>query len=649
MSNNLKRQTSPYLIQHKDNPVDWYPWCDEAFEKAQKEDKPIFLSIGYSTCHWCHVMAHESFEDENTAKILNKNFISIKVDREERPDIDNVYMTVCQAFTGSGGWPTSIFMTSDKKPFFAGTYYPPHSKYGMPSFTDILNVISAQWHDNRDKLIASSEEIINHIQNSASKKSNQVNDNLPQKAADEFKSIFDHQFGGFGRAPKFPSPHNLMFLSLFSKIANDTESFDMVKKTLYQMRLGGIFDHIGYGFSRYSTDKYFLAPHFEKMLYDNALLIIAYASAFEISKKQIYLDTCEKIAEYIMREMTSENGGFYSAQDADSEGVEGKFYTFRYDEIIDILGNETGERFAEAFDITKQGNFEGTNILNLLKSENLSNLFEEEKIKLYEYRKARMELHLDDKILTSWNALMITAFCMIYRISKKPIYLNAAKKSQEFIEKNLLDNNNLYSSFRQSSISEKGFLDDYAFYITALIELYNSTLEKSYIEKGENLFEEVQKRFLDLENGGYFLSEKNQNELFMNPKETYDGAIPSGNSVMAYNLARLYQLIDNEKYSDAFKVQSEFISTQANAYPAGYCMYLFSQLIYENPPRKIKVVLKHDDDVNNIKLELPLLANVRITTESGDDDKLINDKTTFYVCENGKCNLPTNELGSEGV
>lgn len=340
MSNHLKNTLSPYLLQHAENPVNWYPWCEEAFNKAKSEDKPIFLSIGYSTCHWCHVMAHESFENEKTAEFLNQYFVSIKVDREERPDIDSVYMSVCQAFTGSGGWPMSVFMTWDKKPFFAGTYFPPKSHYGMPGFPDLLTAIANQWSTNREKLLQSAEQTIKHLKNTKTD-SNINNDDLINEALQIFLKSFDEVNGGFGSAPKFPTPHNLLFLMLYAKNTQDSNALKMAEKTLLQMRKGGVFDHIGWGFSRYSTDKYFLAPHFEKMLYDNALLIIAYSATYSMASNEIYLDTAEKTAEYILREMTSADGGFYSAQDADSDGIEGKYYTFTLDEISVFLVQKT--------------------------------------------------------------------------------------------------------------------------------------------------------------------------------------------------------------------------------------------------------------------------------------------------------------------
>lgn len=643
MSNHLKNTTSPYLLQHAENPVNWYPWCEEAFERARSEDKPIFLSIRYSTCHWCHVMAHESFEDEKTAEILNQYFVSIKVDREERKDIDSVYMSVCQAFTGSGGWPMSIFMTWDKKPFLAGTYFPPKSHYGMPGFPDLLNAIAIQWNNNRRELLQSAEQIISHLKKKKSSNRNASNGHLIENAVKIFSDSFDAINGGFGSAPKFPTPHNLLFLMLYAEQNQDSDILKMAEKTLLQMRKGGIFDHIGYGFSRYSTDKYFLAPHFEKMLYDNALLIIAYSAAYSLTKNEIYLDTAEKTAKYILREMTSSEGGFYSAQDADSEGVEGKYYTFTLNEILQVLGNEKGRRFAEIFDITATGNFEGVNIPNLLKSNDLTSDFSDELKKLYEYRKNRTKLHLDDKILLSWNALMIAALSMLYRISHKENYLNAAVQAQKFIEKKLCNGTQLYTSWRDEKCSEKSFLDDYAFYIAALIELYNSTLDSDYLKKAEQFCEAAVRHFLDNENGGFYLSESANTELFMNPKETYDGAIPSGNSVMAYNFVRLYHLTENEKYREFAEEQISFLSAKAQNYPAGHCMFLLAKMLNENPPVHITVALKDRLDLKKIKENIPFLANISVTQES-NEYPLLNEKTTYYICKNHACLPPTSNL-----
>lgn len=643
MSNHLKNTTSPYLLQHAENPVNWYPWCDEAFEKAKFEDKPIFLSIGYSTCHWCHVMAHESFEDEKTAEILNQYFISIKVDREERPDIDSVYMTVCQAFTGSGGWPMSIFITWDKKPFFAGTYFLPKSHYGILGFPDLLNAIASQWNNNRRELLQSAEQIISHLKNERLNNSNASNENLIENAVKIFSDSFDEINGGFGSAPKFPTPHNLLFLMLYAKQNKDSDVLKMAEITLLQMRKGGIFDHIGYGFSRYSTDNFFLVPHFEKMLYDNALLMIAYSAAYSLADNKIYLDTAEKTAEYILREMTSPDGGFYSAQDADSEGVEGKFYTFTLNEIIEILGEVKGKRFAETFDITECGNFEGVNIPNLLKSNDMTSNFANEFKKLYDYRKNRTKLHLDDKILLSWNALMIAAMSILYRVSRNEKYLNAAINAQKFIEDNLCDSGQLYTSFRNGKRSDNGFLDDYAFYAVALIELYNSTLDNYYLDMAEKFCQNSVKRFEDCENGGFYLSESANEELFMNPKETYDRAIPSGNSIIAYNFVRLYQLTENEKYQEFAEKQLKFLSSRSNDYPAGHCMFLLAKMLHENPPEHITVALKVRSDLKKVKENIPFLATILVTQER-KEYPLLNEKTTYYICKNHACLPPTNDF-----
>ena len=643
MENQLKNETSPYLLQHAENPVNWYPWCEDAFQKAKAENKPVFLSIGYSTCHWCHVMAHESFEDNKTADILNKYFISIKVDREERPDIDSVYMSVCQAFTGSGGWPMSIFMTWDKKPFFAGTYFPPRPRYGIPGFSELLNTIANRWKSHQAELLESAEEIIEHLKNTENPEISPVAGDLIQRTVGIFENTFDSAYGGFGNAPKFPTPHNLLFLMLYAKQNDDSDILKMAEKTLLQMRKGGIFDHIGYGFSRYSTDRYYLAPHFEKMLYDNALLIIAYASAYSITNNNIYLDTAEKTAEYVLREMASEYGGFYSAQDADSEGVEGKYYTFSLKEVTAVLGEDRGNEFAKVFDITHGGNFEGANIPNLLKSSNLKTEFKEEIEKLYSYRKNRFKLHLDDKILLSWNSMMIAALAMLYRVTRNDKYLNAAQKSQEFIEKNLSDGRSLYTSFRDGKCSKNTFLDDYAFYVAALIELYNSTLEKSYLEKAEKFCKETVRLFMDDKKGGFYLSSLNSTELFFNPKETYDGAIPSGNSVMAYNLVRLYQITEVDEYKTLLEKQLNFMSAKADEYATGNSMFLIVLMLYEDSIPHITVALKDYSELNKIKEKLPFLANVSVVTEN-KKYPLLNNQTTFYVCKNHNCLPPTNEV-----
>lgn len=658
MSNHLKDQTSPYLLQHAKNPVYWYPWGDEAFEKARREDKPIFLSIGYSTCHWCHVMAHESFEDPRTAQILNQNFVSIKVDREERPDIDSVYMNVCQALTGSGGWPMSIFMTAEQKPFFAGTYFPPVPRHGTIGFPQLLRVIAKQWKSSREELLNSAEKILAHISQQDREPYVEASQNLPDLAADIFSQSFDEKYGGFGLAPKFPTPHNLIFLTLYSKIKNDKTAFKQVEVTLEKMRRGGIFDHIGYGFSRYSTDKYYLVPHFEKMLYDNALLILAYSIAYKISGNTMFLDTAEKTAEYIFREMTGNFGEFYSAQDADSEGEEGKYYVWDKEEIYQVLGEDKGARFCEYFGITEEGNFEGRNIPNLLNGKEVSNEFEEEIKRLYHYRKSRAALHLDDKVLTSWNALTIYAMSMLYRVTGNRRYLSAAERASQFIEQYLSEGNLLYVSCRGQVRSVKGFLDEYACYTMALLGLYEATSKSEYLTRAEQFCAEAKKQFEDPQRG-FFLCGTQNRTLITRPKETYDGALPSGNSVMAYCLVRLSQIVPDtqgdkpygtenqvftkEDYRKTAQQQLAFMAAEAGRYPAGYSMFLIARLFYDYPPQKITVVIPKEENADNIISRLPLYADVTLCREN-KTYALLNRKTTYYVCKDHMCLPPVNKL-----
>lgn len=644
MSNHLKKQNSPYLLQHADNPVDWYPWCDEAFETAKKEDKPVFLSIGYSTCHWCHVMAHESFENEKIADILNKYFISVKVDREERPDIDSVYMTFCQAFTGSGGWPMSIFMTPEQKPFFAGTYFPPESQYGRLGLRKLLLTVAERWQDNKIGLLETAEAITGNINAANNIYNDQINEKLPEMAAGIFSENFDKLYGGFGPAPKFPVPHNLIFLMLYSHIHQEPLAKKQAEITLDKMRRGGIFDHIGYGFSRYSTDSYFLVPHFEKMLYDNALLIIAYSIAYKASGNSDFLDTAEKTAMYITREMTGEHGEFYSAQDADSEGEEGRYYVWDYNEICDILGNGRGKMFCDYYGITKQGNFEGKNIPNLLNGNTVTDKFNTETDILYNYRKSRAHLHLDDKILTSWNSIMICGMSVLYRVTGNSHYLNTAINAEKFISETLIKDNLLYSGCRNGILSVKGFLDDYAYYLAALLCLYEATCNNYYLNHAEDILKEAIKQFEDKNAGGYYLYGTLNENLVSKPKETYDGAMPSGNSIMAYCLVRMSQLSDDTKLRSLAELQLAFMSSEALHYPAGYSMFLISLMFYLNPPQQITVVLSDTDKADEVIPHLPLYADIKILTQSSEEYRLLNNRTTYYVCKNQTCLPPTNSI-----
>ena len=641
MSNRLKYETSPYLLQHKENPVDWYPWGSEAFERAKEEDKPIFLSIGYSSCHWCHVIAHESFEDNEIAELLNRYFISIKVDKEERPDIDSVYMAVCQAFTGSGGWPTSIFMSAEQKPFFAGTYFPKTSRGGMIGLKELLIAIHEKWNNDRDSLLGESDKIIAHLNNAENTPEN-ADLGLTHSATAVYEHIYDNKNGGFGRAPKFPTPHNILFLLSYYERYKRNECLQMAEHTLMQMYRGGMFDHIGFGFCRYSTDKKFLVPHFEKMLYDNALLILAYCKAYNITKRTLYLEIAEKTADYILREMTSQEGGFYSAQDADSEGEEGKYYLFTPDEIIGVLGEKDGEAFNRHFDISNIGNFEGKNIPNLLSSDPADKSFDTFLPQLVLYRKKRYSLHLDDKILTSWNSLMITAMCELYLVSKKDIYLSTAQKAAAFIQKYLCKDDTLYVSFREGKCGVIGFLDDYAAYIFAMLSLYKATLDREYLKLAGRFCEKAISDFGD-NTGGFYLYGNNSEELILRPKETYDGAIPSGNSLMAYNLVRLSLITSDEKYKITAEQQLNFLASKAQYLP-GYAMFLTALLEYDEPPMKVTVVLDEQTDSNNIPLAVPLDAAVSLLPQPTEEYPLKNGKTTYYVCKGHSCMPATNDL-----
>ncbi len=642
MSNRLANETSPYLLQHKDNPVDWYPWGKEAFERAAKEDKPVFLSIGYSACHWCHVLAHESFEDEEIAVLLNKYFISIKVDKEERPDIDSVYMSVCQAFTGNGGWPNSVFMTADQKPFFAGTYFPKTSKGGMIGFRELLMAIHQKWITDRNVLLQQSDEVIKLL-NNPEIIPNTTDAKPTELAVSQYQHIYDEKHGGFGRSPKFPTPHNLLFLLEYYQRYKTKSCLTMAENTLMQMYRGGMSDHIGFGFCRYSTDKAFLVPHFEKMLYDNALLILAYCKAFEVTKKEIYLSIAEKTASYILREMTSPEGGFYSSQDADSEGVEGKYYLFSPREITEILGNEVGERFNSHFDITPKGNFEGNNIPNLLKSDPFDQSFEPFFSVIYDYRKNRYSLHRDEKILTSWNSLMIAAMCQLYRVSKNNQYLIAAQNADIFIQKHLCEDETLYVSFHLEKRGAKGFLGDYAAYLFAQLQLYQATLDKQYLQRAETLCDNVISHFGD-SNGGFYLYGKEHEELILKPKETYDGAIPSGNSLMCYNLVRLSFLIDKEKYQDEAKQQIDFLTQSALQYPTNHAMFLQTLLEYNQPPMKITIVLDEHTVISELVLALPTEAMITVLPKPTKEFPAKNGKITYYVCRGNSCLPPTNDI-----
>ena len=522
MPNHLIAEKSPYLLQHAHNPVDWYPWGREAFEKARGEDKPIFLSVGYATCHWCHVMAHESFEDEEVARQLNQSFVSIKVDREERPDIDQVYMSVCQALTGRGGWPLSIFMTPEAKPFFAGTYFPKTSRLGMSGFTELLAQIAALWKRDRGRILSAAEQTIQGIQPKTASVPGGItlNDQTLNLGYDQLKKAFDPTWGGFGAAPKFPTPHHLTFLLRQYIRHPASQDHTIIEKTLQAMRFGGVFDQIGWGFHRYSVDEKWMVPHFEKMLYDQALLAMAYTEAYQALKNPFHAQVSREIFEYVLRDMTSPEGGFYSAEDADSEGEEGLFYLWTHQQVKDVLGRDSADLFCRFYNITPAGNFEeGRNIPYLsispeefalkenMELEELETRLAGAREQLFSVREKRIHPLKDDKILTSWNGLMIAALAKGTQALGDPVYAQAAGKAARFILENMrTPEGGLYRRFREGQVAYPGFLDDYAFFIWGLIELYETLFDIRFLEEAVALNQRLIDLFWDQEKGGCYFT-----------------------------------------------------------------------------------------------------------------------------------------------
>ncbi|MCK9424605.1 MAG: thioredoxin domain-containing protein [Ignavibacteriaceae bacterium] len=679
--NKLINEKSPYLLQHAYNPVEWYAWNDEAFNKAQEEDKPVFLSIGYSTCHWCHVMEKESFEDEEIAGLMNKSFISIKVDREERPDIDAVYMAVCQVLTGSGGWPLTILMTPDKKPFFAGTYFPKESKYGRTGLKDLLPKIEKYWKNERQDLLASANQITDAMQQTTdSRFGKDFTSSIMDLAFRQYRERFDHQFGGFGNAPKFPTPHNLLFLLRYFHRTKNNEALEIVTKTLTEMRKGGMFDQIGFGFHRYSTDRQWLVPHFEKMLYDQAMLMLAFTEAFQVTGNELFKQTVYEIYEYIDRELTSSNGAFFSAEDADSEGEEGKFYLWRTEEIRKILGKDA-DLFINVFQVKEEGNFlepfkgenHGENILHLLKTihefADENNLHSEElnvKVsqllkKLFEEREKRIHPHKDDKILTDWNGLMIAALAKAGAVFDEEKFVRSAEYSVRFILGNLKTNDGLLlHRFRDGDAAINGNLDDYAFIVFALLELYEAAFKVDYLQQAESLQKALDKHFADDVYGGYFFTSDFAEELIFRQKEIYDGAIPSGNAVTMLNLLKLARYTGNLDYENKALDLSRAFHEQVKATPMGhpFLMVALEFMLSES----CEIVIVGDEKTEKIQNAISVLRRKFIPNkivicknpkESNVFNEIynytknlteINGEPAFYLCKNFTCELPTNDF-----
>ncbi len=667
-ANNLIKETSPYLLQHAYNPVKWYAWGEEALKKAKDENKPIFLSVGYSACHWCHVMAHESFENENIAQTMNENFVNIKVDREERPDIDDIYQKVCQLTTGSGGWPLSVFLTPDQKPFYIGTYFPPLDSYGRPGFSSILRQLAQAWKEKPHDVEVAAENFMNVLQKTESISSpSKLERTILDEAALNLLSIGDLVNGGFGQAPKFPNAANLSFMLRYSKLSGITRFQEFVFKTLHKMANGGIYDQLGGGFHRYSTDSRWLVPHFEKMLYDNALLSIVYAEAYQITKDSRYLEVVTQTLQYVLREMTSSDGGFYSAQDADSEGEEGKFYVWKKNEIQEILGKDA-DIFCLYFDVTDGGNFEGHNILhnNINTStvvfqfgkteQEVSDIIKKCSEKLIEVRSKRVAPGRDEKILTSWNALMISAFVKGFRISGQTRFLVAAENCVKFIHEKLTKNGELLRTYKDKQAKLKAYLDDYAYFANALLDLFEANPDTKYLDLAICYANYLLEHFWDENEKNFFFTADNHEQLIIRTKNIYDLSLPSGNSVAANAFLRLYHLTQNNRYIDVSVKIIESLSTMAAENPFGFGHLLITMYLYLQKPTEITLLNEENREIyeNLTKQFLPEAILVTIPKEeylkslknysffAGKEyDKT---RTKVFVCKNFTCSLPLYSL-----
>ncbi|MFW3146044.1 MAG: thioredoxin domain-containing protein [Thermoplasmatota archaeon] len=667
--NRLSAETSPYLLQHADNPVDWHPWGEEAFKKAEEEDKPIFLSIGYSTCHWCHVMARESFEDEGTAKLLNRTFIPVKVDREERPDIDAVYMRAAVLATGRGGWPLTILMTPEKVPFFAGTYIPRTSRYGMMGLADIIETVHAMWSSDRKSLLDPSWDLMDAIQSrDEDRYASGPNPAQIEKAARSLKRSFDRQNGGFGGSPKFPSPHQLIFLLRYGQTRNDEEAVEMALVSLKKMRRGGIYDHVGGGFHRYSTDERWLVPHFEKMLYDQAMHIMACMEAYQVTKDPAFRETLEGTADYVMEVMRDRGGAFHSAEDADSEGEEGVFHTWTYDEIVGLLGKEAGEPFSRAFGITKEGNYrdEATgnrNGRNILHIEYLPSGPDHRKLLsiLKDERSRRKRPHKDDKVLADWNGLMISALAKAYILVGRKKYLDAARDAADFILSNMMDDQiGLHHCYRDGRSSVPGTLDDHAFLGNGFLDLYEATFQTKYLKGALKLADVIRSRFADRERGGFYLTSDGSEQLLFRPKEAYDGAYPSGNSAAFHLLLRAARMTGGSELEDLAVDLYKSFSGDIERAPSGYTWMLAGSLHLLGPSKEIVIAGEPADrkTMRMVEVLRDAYAPHKVVLLKGTggearklealapftaDSVMIHGKPTAYVCEGWSCKVPTND------
>src|SRR3990172_8850425 len=619
-ANNLIKETSPYLLQHAYNPVKWYSWSEEALKKAKDENKPIFLSIGYSACHWCHVMAHESFENEDIAQIMNENFVNIKVDREERPDIDDIYQKVCQLVTGSGGWPLSVFLTPDQKPFYVGTYFPVLDSYGKPGFGSLLHQIAQSYKKKPSDVEAAANNFMTVLQKTESNiTKSKIDKSILDEAAINLLQMGDPINGGFGSAPKFPNAANLSFMLRYSKLSGISKFQEFVFKTLTKMANGGIYDQLGGGFHRYSTDSRWLVPHFEKMLYDNALLPVVYAEAYQITKDPKYLEVVNQTLYYVLHEMTSPEGGFYSAQDADSEGKEGKYYVWKTEDDVNNIIKQSSE-------------------------------------KLFAERSKRTAPGKDEKILTSWNGLMISAFAKGYRISGQEPFLHAAKNCIKFIEEKLTINGKLLRTYKDSQAKLKAYLDDYAYFVNALLDVFEVDPSAKYIQLALQHADYLIEHFWDPKENNFFFTADDHEKLIIRTKNIYDLSLPSGNSIAAHAFLKLYHFTQDKKFLDVSTKIMESLSMMAAENPFGFGQLLNTIYLYIQKPTEITILNTNDREIYDdlTKKFVPESILVTISKEEYLDElkkfhyflgkKFDKNKTTVYICKDFTCSLPLHSM-----
>ncbi len=677
-TNRLIHEKSPYLLQHAHNPVDWYPWRDDAFDAARKQEKPVFLSIGYSTCHWCHVMEQESFEDPEAAALINQVFIAVKVDREERPDLDNYFMTICQMMSGRGGWPMTIFLTPDKKPFFAATYIPKTSRFGQTGLMELIPKIQDIWTQRRNDVLQSGRQIVEAMQpQDRSKMKEDLHSGILDRAFQALAASFDADYGGFGDAPKFPIPHNIGFLLRYGSRKNEDQAWSMADSTCRRMRAGGIFDHIGFGFHRYSTDARWILPHFEKMLYDQALLTIAYVETYQVTQAYRHRKTAEDICTYVLRDMTSAEGGFYSAEDADSEGREGRFYTWTWRELENALSSEEMDFLVSVYPLARNGNFtpeagEENHEENLfylsrtaretasrldLEEQKFDKRFEPIRMKLFRIREKRPRPLLDDKILTDWNGLMIAALAKAGRVLDRSDYLEAAEKAAAFVWNQLRKTDNvLLHRFRDGEAAIPGFLDDYAFLTWGLLELYTSTWVPDYLEKASRLNNSMLKKLWDEKTGAFSFSEPRPDFPGLERKSFHDGAVPSGQSAAMLNLLLLGRITANPDLETKAARIARAASSDVRRFPTGFSFLLQSVDFAFSPSREVIITGKPDAaDTRNLAqaLHSSFLPNTTsLLVQPGENAEKINtlapftknympeDKAAAYVCTNYSCQRP---------